>query len=229
MKMKRAKAILWGVVFVLLGIILGINALDLFPMNIFFDGWWTLLIIVPCFIGIFTDRDKTGSLIGMLFGTFLLLCSQKILSFDLVLKLLLPIIIVLIGLKMIFSSFKGGKSAKIMKDVVESGAKVHAVSAVFSTENIIYHGEEFASADLNAVFGKVTYDLRTAYIPKDCVIKTSAVFGTVNILLPANVNVKTNTTSIFGGVSDKEHENSKANTVTVYVEGMTLFGGVDIK
>ena len=140
--MKRAKAILWGIVFVLLGIIPGINALDLFPMNIFFDGWWTLLIIVPCFIGLFTDRDKTGSLIGVLFGTFLLLCSQKILSFSLVMTLLLPIIIVLIGLKMIFSSFKGGKSAKIMKDVVESGAKVHAVSAVFSTENIIYHGEE---------------------------------------------------------------------------------------
>lgn len=227
--MKRAKAILWGIVFVLLGIILGINALDLFPMNIFFDGWWTLLIIVPCFIGLFTDRDKTGSLIGVLFGTFLLLCSQKILSFSLVLKLLLPIIVVLIGLKMIFSSFKGGKSAKIMKDVVESGAKVHAVSAVFSTENIIYHGEEFASADLNAVFGKVTYDLRTAYIPKDCVIKTSAIFGSIEVLLPANVNVKTNTTSIFGGVSDKEHENAKANTVTVYIEGLTLFGGVDIK
>lgn len=227
--MKRAKAIMWGIAFVLLGIILGINALDLFQMNIFFDGWWTLLIIVPCFIGVFTDRDKTGNLIGIALGVFLLLCSQKILSFELVLKLLFPLIIVLIGLKMIFSSFKSGKSAKIMRDVAESGAKVHAVSAVFCSENIIYHGEEFTSADLNAVFGKVTYDLRTAYIPKDCVIKTSAVFGSINLLLPANVNVKTNTTSIFGGVSDKDHDNSKANTVTVYIEGMTLFGGVDIK
>ena len=35
--MKRAKAIMWGVVLVLLGVILGINALDLFQMNIFFS------------------------------------------------------------------------------------------------------------------------------------------------------------------------------------------------
>ncbi len=29
-----------------------------------FDGWWTLFIIVPCAIGLITDRDKTGSIIG---------------------------------------------------------------------------------------------------------------------------------------------------------------------
>lgn len=227
--MKRAKAILWGIVLVLLGVALGINALDIFNLNIFFDGWWTLIIIIPCVIGLFTDRDKTGSLIGILIGGFLLLSAQKIISFDLVLKLLLPIIIVLIGCKLIFSSIKGGKSSKVMREVVENGGTVHSVSATFSGENIIYHGEEFASAELNAIFGRVTYDLRNAYIPKDAVIKTTSIFGGVNILLPDNVNVKTNTTSVFGSVSDKERTNSRANNVTVYVEGTCLFGGVDIK
>ncbi len=227
--MKRAKAILWGIVLVLLGVALGINALDIFHLNIFFDGWWTLIIIIPCLIGLFTDKDKTGNLIGILIGAFLLLSAQKIISFDLVLKLLFPIIIVLIGCKLIFSSIKGGKSSKVMRDVVENGGTVHSVTATFSGENIIYHGEEFYSAELNAIFGRVTYDLRNAYIPKDCVIKASAVFGGVNILLPENVNVKTNTTSIFGKVSDKARANSRGNSVTVYVEGTCLFGGVDIK
>ena len=56
--------ILWGLVLILIGIIFGLNALDIADINIFFDGWWTLFIIVPCFIDLFKDKDKSGNIIG---------------------------------------------------------------------------------------------------------------------------------------------------------------------
>lgn len=87
----------------------------------------------------------------------------------------------------------------------------------------------FEGAELTAVFGGVRCDLRNAEINRDCVIDVSAIFGGIDIYLPPQVNVKINSTSIFGGMSDKKHQNSKDNTVTVYVNGTCMFGGVDIQ
>ena len=58
--MKKAENILWGIVLIILGLIIGGNTLGITNINIFFDGWWTLFIIVPCFIGLFKDSDKTA-------------------------------------------------------------------------------------------------------------------------------------------------------------------------
>lgn len=227
--MKKSKNILWGIVLVAVGVLLALNALKLIDFNIFFDGWWTLIIIIPCFIGLISDNDKTGDLIGLCIGVFLLLCCLDILRFDLLFKLLLPIIIVIVGCKLIFGSFRSNKNHKVMEDVVTSGGSVRNITATFSGQNVIYNpGEDFTGAEINAVFGGVKLDLRNAIVTKDCVIKCSAIFGGIDIFVPHNVNVKVNSTSIFGGISNKAN-NSSSNTATIYIEGSCLFGGADIK
>ena len=45
--MKQFRSIIWGIAIIALGVILGGNALGWFSIDIFFDGWWTLFIIVP--------------------------------------------------------------------------------------------------------------------------------------------------------------------------------------
>ena len=96
--MKNISRILWGIVFILVGGILALNLFGITDIDIFFDGWWTLFIIVPCFVGIFSEREKTGNIIGLLIGVFLLLSCQGIISFDLLWKLAVPVIIIIIGL-----------------------------------------------------------------------------------------------------------------------------------
>ena len=66
--MKKFGNILWGIVLIILGLIIGANALGIADINIFFDGWWTLFIIIPCFIGLFKEREKTGNIIGLFIG-----------------------------------------------------------------------------------------------------------------------------------------------------------------
>ena len=66
--MKSFGNVLWGIVLIVVGLIIGGNALGITNINIFFDGWWTLFIIVPCFIGLFKEREKTGNIIGLLIG-----------------------------------------------------------------------------------------------------------------------------------------------------------------
>ena len=103
---NKAGRILWGVVLIAVGVILGINALDLLEFDPFFKGWWTLFILVPSVIGLLTDKDKRGALVGLLFGVFFLLCEWEILAFDLLWKLALPIVAVLVGLRLLFGKRK---------------------------------------------------------------------------------------------------------------------------
>ena len=90
--MKNFGNVLWGIVLIVVGLIVGGNALGIIDVSVFFDGWWTLFIIVPCFIGLFKEREKTWNIIGLLIGIVLLLCCQSILNFDIIWKLGFPLI-----------------------------------------------------------------------------------------------------------------------------------------
>lgn len=227
--MKRISSILWGIVFVAVAVILALNAFGVTAVDIFFDGWWTLFIIVPCVIGLFTDREKSGSIIGICIGVFLLLCCQDILSFGLFWKLIIPVIIGMIGIKMIVKSFFGKKGTEVYKMIKESGTELKNGTATFSGVNMNFDGEVFEGAELNAVFGGVKCDLRNAVIEKDCVINASAIFGGIDIYVPEGLNVKINSTSVFGGVSDKNIRKNDAGNHTLYIYATCLFGGVEVK
>ena len=225
--MKKISSVLWGLVLIAIGVVVGLKAFGM-NINIFFDGWWTLFIIVPCAIGLFTEREKTGNLIGIGVGVFLLLCCQDILSFALLWKLLVPAIIIIVGLKMIFGGLFGNKASEMINTMKQNGNSPRVGCATFSGCNMIFDGEVFEGAELTAVFGGVKCDLRGAVIEKDCAITVSSTFGGIDILVPQNVNVKTNVNGIFGGVSNKTQIN-KENAVTIYIIGNCIFGGVDIK
>ena len=79
--MKKFKGALWGLALIAIGVIFALNALNITDINIFFEGWWTLFIIVPCFISLFGKGDKTGDVIGILIGIGLLLPSRDVFSF----------------------------------------------------------------------------------------------------------------------------------------------------
>ncbi|MEG1742529.1 MAG: hypothetical protein RR237_06575, partial [Acetivibrio sp.] len=105
----RISNLLWGLFFVVLGVGFAGNAFGFWNFTLFFAGWWTLFIIVPCFISIIENGPNTGSIIGLLIGLLLLLTRQGFLDGDIIGKLLVPIILVVIGLGIMFSSsFKGG-------------------------------------------------------------------------------------------------------------------------
>ena len=226
--MKKASSLLWGIILVAVGVILAMNALGFASIDIFFDGWWTLFIIVPCAIGLFTDYDKTGHLIGICIGVFLLLCCQDILNFRMFWKLLFPAIIVIVGVKLILGSMFGNRGEQVFKQIQENGS-VRSGAATFSSTTFDYTGEVFEGARLDAVFGGIKCDLRGAIINGDCVINASTVFGGIDIYVPEGLNVKVSSNSIFGGVSGKERRNDPANQHTLYLNATCLFGGVELK
>ena len=225
--MKRINSIIWGCALLAVSAVLVLNAFGMTDINIFFDGWWTLFIIVPSLIGLFNGHEKTGNIIGLLIGIFLLLACQNILDFDIFWKLIVPVIIAVIGIKMIFKGI--GRNRGFIKSIEANGDDIKTGFAAFSGQDIRFDNEIFKGAELTAVFGGIKCDLRNAVFEGDTVINACCIFGGADILLPDNVNIKVNSNSLFGGIDNKKHQNSKDNQYTVYLNGTCIFGGVDVK
>lgn len=100
--MEKRKNTMWGVILIILGIIVAGKTTGLYNIDIFFEGWWTLFIIIPSIIGIINDKDKKDNIILLIVGILLLLESRNIIDFDMIWELLLPLGIIYLGLSLIF-------------------------------------------------------------------------------------------------------------------------------
>ena len=141
--MKKARAIIWGIAIIALGVIFGGNAIGLFNIDIFFDGWWTLFIIVPSAISLFTSSEKFSSAIGLAIGVIFLLCARDVLTYGLVMKLAVPAIIILIGLKMIFSSFSKNHTERVEESFEKYEGDVDNVFCLFNGVKADLSGKVF--------------------------------------------------------------------------------------
>ena len=227
--MKKLGNVLWGVIIIAIGVVIGLNALGLTNINIFFDGWWTLFIIIPSFIGLVKEEDKTASLIFLIVGIVLLLCAQDILSFRIIGKLIFPFILIMVGASLIFKDTINKKVSDKIKGLNSNKNNFEEYCAVFSSQKVDLNGQEFKGANVDAVFGSVDVDLESSTITKDQIINANAIFGGINIKVPQNVNIKIKSTPIFGGVSNKVKTKYEENLPTIYINSVALFGGVDIK
>lgn len=225
--MNKANKILWGIVFIVLGIVVALNALDVIKFNIFFNGWWTFIIIVPCFVNLFNDTNesKISSIFGLIIGILLFLMCQGWLSFDLLIKLFIPIVLVFIGLYLIF----GGLFINKINEKIKSNKQknIENILATFSEQIINKNEEKFDGANLDAVFGSIVLDLTNAKIKNESVISASAIFASIDIIVPKDCEVKIKSIPIFGGVTNKNK--TKNNKNVIYIEAFVLFGGIDIK
>ena len=59
--MKNLKRTIWGIILVLAAIIIALNSFNIIDFDLFFDGWWTLFIIVPSFVGLIENKNKGGN------------------------------------------------------------------------------------------------------------------------------------------------------------------------
>ncbi len=227
--MRKIGNTLWGIVLVIIGVILTLNALDITNINIFFDGWWTLLIIIPSAIELIARENKFWSAVWLIIGILLLLACRDILDFDLIWKLTIPVLLILVGINLIFKDKIDRKMEKKRKELKEKGQQMEEYCATFGEIKEDFNNQEFNGANVTAVFGSVDLDLRKAVISEDKFVKTSAIFGGIEILTPENVNIKVKSVPIFGATSNKTGRKFDEKLPTIYVDSFCMFGGVDIK
>lgn len=224
---NRMGNLLWGLLLVAIGLGFAGNVFDLWQFELFFEGWWTFFIIIPCLISIIQNGLQLWNGLGLIIGILLLIASQGYLDSAVLGQLIFPIVIIAIGLSIIFKD-RFSKNSKRIQGITKDGLPDY--SAIFGGQELNLSGELFKGADVTAVFGSVSLDLRQAEISDDIYMTTTAIFGSIDILVPNHVRVELSTTPIFGGASNKTNPPSLADhPITLFVNSTTIFGGTEIK
>jgi len=212
----KNKNYLWGILIIAIGVIFLGNNLEFWDISIFFDGWWTLFIIVPSVMGLIKGEGLVSSLLGIFIGVLLLLAARDIIDWSTVGEIFIPIVIILVGVSLII---------KPKTKVTTSEGKTTYLGVFSGNAEKISNIDD--KTNCIAVFGGVDLDLRKIEIKEDIQIECVCVFGGIDLKLPDNVNIKTSGVPIFGGIENKK-DNNKKNAPTVNINYVCIFGGIDI-
>jgi predicted membrane protein len=219
-----------GAIFVAIGVLLLLSNLGLFRIR---DIWelWPAALILAGGVKMFSCTGVTGRMWGgILAGAGVLLLLDNFGFINLNPNLIGPLVLIAIGLMFLVRAMERqhmlpGRSADSVSDVSEI--------AVFGGSKKRITSQTFQGGDLLAMFGGVELDLTPADIQgEQAVIDADAMFGGIEIRVPATWQVIVKGIGIFGGYVDSTNTPpiDRANPPKrLVVKGNAIFGGVEVR
>lgn len=114
-----------------------------------------------------------------------------------------------------------------------SGSNVMHVEVVFSGTKQKFESQDFEGGKIEAVFGGAEIDLRNAGTKREEItIKAEAVFGGIELWVPAHWQTIVRGTGVFGGFQDKTFPatpGTRGTAPRLVVTGSAVFGSVIVK
>ncbi|SDH60835.1 Cell wall-active antibiotics response 4TMS YvqF [Lentzea fradiae] len=103
--------------------------------------------------------------------------------------------------------------------------------ALFGGASSKERSKHLSHADVSAVFGGVTLDLREAHIDSSADVDAFALFGGVDVLVPEGWRVSVGGMPFMGGIDDKTDNEGRVlpdDAPVLTVNGTALFGTVTV-
>jgi predicted membrane protein len=192
--------------------------------------WETLLIAIGLLVGIKSRFQHFGWLVPVGIGTFFLMND----FYPDLRNFVWPIVIIGIGLLIILRPHRQKKSLLIADEPMPDDATplkedvLDTVSVLGGTKKIVL-SKNFKGGEVVCVFGGAEINLTQADFTGPVKIEIVAVFGGAKLIVPANWEVRSDTTAILGGIDDKRDPAALANPEkTLILDGTVIFGGVEI-
>lgn len=233
-----------GLLLVVLGVMFLLDTTDVFGDDSrIFATYWPALLIGWGAWGLFL-KDGLGRLGGrrgqVLFPTIVLVLGAVFLLSSLgVLVLgmgqLWPVILVVLGLWLVFRSRSRLFGRRANRTRLTRGRNISGdhweVSYVFGGGKEIITSQEFSGGSVSAIFGGVEIDLREAGLAGgEATIDATAIFGGIELRVPADWRVNLRVTTLLGGTENKRHQPSVAEaTGELTITGSVVFGGIQVK
>nr|WP_122013263.1 hypothetical protein [Maliibacterium massiliense] len=235
---NRLVSILLGVGLVGVGVAVLGNLLSWWQVELFFDGWWTLFLIVPALCSMLGERIHAGNAILLAIGVILLLRAQRVISSGSTWQIIVIAVLIVAGLSLILGGFgrrrvcaSGAKvpyTGEVWHNASNDSRPLPRFSAVLCGINAVSLAEDLQGATISAVLGGCQIDLSRAGIHRDIEIQASAILGGVEIRVPQNVRLRVYGTPVLGGCENKAFTTEKEDAPMISVRCTAVLGGVEI-
>lgn len=217
---------LLGLGLLALGGAVGLDALGILEIGLFFRGWWTLLLIVPGCVGLIKGKQQPRDIALVAGGVVLLALVRGWLKAGF--AMLLSAGLIAAGVVMIYGCVQRIRVPRLIAPEQSPESRIPQYSAALCGRYVSYDGLLIRGAELTAMAGALTCDLRSARFDRDLVIHADAVAGRVEILLPPNVQVLIGSTVCLGRIRERLPHSEDPCARIVYVDGMCVMGSVVI-
>jgi predicted membrane protein len=208
------------------------------------DNIFNLLFSFPgalAFFGIILLLNARNKVLG---GSMLVIggamLAMRAVGFPITGHVIFPVILILLGINIIF---KRRHSVNAHHNWEHAGFYNHGPQqvdedhiddvSIFGGGQKNFNSKNFQGGSITAIFGGSELDLTDCKLaPGEQVIDIVAIFGGVEIIVPANWKIQIDVVPIFGGFSNKWRRDPNMvldQTSTLRIKGTVIFGGGEIK
>ena len=228
--MKNSFKIILGLALIAAGVLWMLDILGVLSFSFSTKGWWALFVIVPCLFGLFTDKDKVGSCVGIGIGVLLLLAARDVITWQMMWQLGLALVVIGFGVGLLVMKSWNHHGVYEQKTITRDGKDIRRIETSFGKQTISFAGERFEGAEIHSSFGGLELDFHGAEIIGDAFVDLNVGFSGVTLIVPEGLAVKIAVSSGFGGVTDKRSvKTESAATPSLTISGKVGFGGVEIR
>ncbi|ASZ14401.1 cell wall-active antibiotics response protein [Chitinophaga pendula] len=228
---RRPKRAIGGLILVIVGGFLLIDQLDL-NLPSWIVSWQMILIVVGLLVGIKHQFRGGAWLIMMTVGGVFLLREMEIIHFD-IFRFIWPAALIGLGIMILLKRDRPHMWRRNyeLKDDKDSEDHLDCV-AIFGSDNRMILNKRLKGGDLTAVFGGIDLNLTQADFEDTISLNVHAIFGGIELVVPAHWDVKLEVNTIMGGIEDKRFPELIGGTMptkTLILKGSAIMGGIEIK
>lgn len=225
-----------GAVLVALGATWVLDAAGVLDAGPFLADWWPAALVALALLAVLTERRVAlGPVVLLVVGVVLLLGTLGLVAVG---AFVVPVLLVLSGVRLLLGGGRrrvgdgrGNGRGDGRGDASAGVADRQNALALLGGSEVRPRSEHFRHADVSAVLGGVTLDLRQARLAPGARVDALAVFGGVDVVVPRGWRVSLSGLPVFGGCEDKtvQDEPLPEDAPVLQVVATAVFGGVGVK
>jgi len=189
--------------------------------------YWPAALIGVGLVKLFSPGGVEGRVFAgavALFGTLLLLDKLEYITFNW--SRMWPLAVVFVGSMIVWRAIAGDRTARGQTDT--SGAlNGFAVMGGVNRKNT---SKAFRGGEITAIMGGAELDLTQATpVPEGAVMDLFAMWGGIEIHVPADWTVENRVAPLMGGAEDSRKAVGTDGKKRLILKGMAIMGGVEVK
>lgn len=216
MNRKKIEKVIIALILLALGVVWFGNAVGIWDVDVFFPGWWAVLLMLCFLISIISDGPNVGNVFFLLFFGVIALQYTGLIPKQVNLWLIaLAFAVVIFGGKLLISAFRGDRQAKTSAEINFSDSHTRTADGTgnirytFTGETLRFAGQTVYSSSYSVAFGSLTLDFSGAIFAENAVISVSANFGEVKIRMPAGTKAVSENHASFASIKNDSEGNAE--------------------